>query len=365
MHKGKPRDKEETALGLKQHLDTRTASPWHVIIGPEDFVTNIRYRSRPSPERCFLLANPQHKLRALIFQSSPCPPPPPPSLPASLPASLPEPLPQTTVYTANLPSDDEATSPPSFHPSLPLLLSLATHALHTAKGEPVASSIALKDYLSCHPSCGGPLWHVIIARDNVEMGLAIEARPSSSFLDARVQGGGKVSRVVIWKHALPLSIWEELGLTFLPPSLALPSFSKEKAAQWVFVILMLLALVLAMLTQATAWVDLDLLNCPTCEGEGGCATVEEEEEARACGLLKSRMRNAALVCLTAALVSKAWLRREKGIKGFERARGGGGGGGGGRGGGGGGGASSSTLSSSGGGGRGGRRGGGGGGGCAR
>ena len=188
---------------------------------------------------------------------------------------------------------------------------------------------------------------MIIARDNVEMGLAIEARPSSSFLDARVQGGGKVLRVVIWKHDLPLSLWEELGLAFLPPSFALPSFSKEKAAQWVFVVLMLLALVLAMLTQATVWVGLDVLNCPTCEG-GGCATVEEEEEARACGVLKGRMRNAALACLTAALVSKAWARREKGIKRLEKARGGGGGGGGGKGGGGAG-APSSSLSSSGGG----------------
>ena len=86
-------------------------------------MTNIRYRSRPSPERCFLLANPHHKLRALVFQSSPCPPPPPSSLHSSLPASLPELLPQTTVYTTDLPSDnttnDDATNPPSFGPSRP------------------------------------------------------------------------------------------------------------------------------------------------------------------------------------------------------------------------------------------------------
>ncbi|KAM3569883.1 hypothetical protein VYU27_008031 [Nannochloropsis oceanica] len=350
-HKGKLRDKEETALALKQHLDTNTSSPWHVVVGPEDFVTNIRYRSRPSPERCFLLANPHHKLRALIFQSSPCPPPPPPSLNVSLPASLPEPLPLTSVYSTDLPTDlptdDDSISPPSFRPSLPLLLSLATLALHTGKGEPVASSIALKDYLTCHPSCGGPLWHVIIARDNVEMGLAIEARPSMSFLDARVQGGAKVLRVVTWKHDLSLSMWEEAGL-----ALPFPSFSQEKTAQWVFVVLMLLALVLALLTQAKAWTGLDVLKCPTCEREGCMMNAEEEEEARACGLLKGRIRNAALACLTAALVSKAWARRTRGIERLERTSGGGRGRGGGRGAS----SSSSTLSSGGGGrGSGGRR----------
>jgi len=49
----------------------------------------------------------------------------------------------------------------------------------------------------------GPLWHVLVARDSVEMGTAVAAH-AGSFLDARVLGRGGAHRVVIWQHDLPL-----------------------------------------------------------------------------------------------------------------------------------------------------------------
>ena len=43
--KGGAGDKAEAAAALKALLDAGSPSePWHVVIGPEDFVTNVRYR---------------------------------------------------------------------------------------------------------------------------------------------------------------------------------------------------------------------------------------------------------------------------------------------------------------------------------
>lgn len=52
----------------------------------------------------------------------------------------------------------------------------------------------------------GPLWQVLVAKDAVEMGTAVEAH-AGTFLDARVvasAGGGGAHRVVLWQHDLPL-----------------------------------------------------------------------------------------------------------------------------------------------------------------
>ena len=45
--RGQQRDKIDTAEALKAALDAG-GEPWHVVIGPEGFVTNVRYRK----ERC-------------------------------------------------------------------------------------------------------------------------------------------------------------------------------------------------------------------------------------------------------------------------------------------------------------------------
>lgn len=93
--RGKQGDKIETAEALKAALDAG-GEPWHVIIGPDDFVTNVRFRkeryvtysnqrlsatthnTQPilpnrSMNRCFIYANKGAALRALVFQSSPVP----------------------------------------------------------------------------------------------------------------------------------------------------------------------------------------------------------------------------------------------------------------------------------------------------
>ncbi len=46
--RGKQGDKADTARSLKAALDASSGEPWHVVIGPEGFVTNVRYRK----ERC-------------------------------------------------------------------------------------------------------------------------------------------------------------------------------------------------------------------------------------------------------------------------------------------------------------------------
>lgn len=53
----------------------------------------------------------------------------------------------------------------------------------------------------------GPLWHVLVAKDAVEMGAAVAAH-AGTILDARVVvltgGRGGAHRVVLWQHDLPL-----------------------------------------------------------------------------------------------------------------------------------------------------------------
>lgn len=101
----------ETAEALKAALDGGCGEPWHVIIGPDAFVTNVRFRKErcvgegnttpqkflieasapPFPptyhrsivpinpphvciHRCFIYVNKRAALQALVFQSSPLPP---------------------------------------------------------------------------------------------------------------------------------------------------------------------------------------------------------------------------------------------------------------------------------------------------
>lgn len=42
-NRGQKGDKADTAEALKAALDAE-GEPWHVVIGPEGFVTNVRYR---------------------------------------------------------------------------------------------------------------------------------------------------------------------------------------------------------------------------------------------------------------------------------------------------------------------------------
>jgi hypothetical protein len=42
--RGQQADKIDTAQALKAALDASSGEPWHVVIGPEGFVTNVRYR---------------------------------------------------------------------------------------------------------------------------------------------------------------------------------------------------------------------------------------------------------------------------------------------------------------------------------
>ena len=139
---------------------------------------------------------------------------------------------------------------------------------------------------------------MVFSRD-VEMGIAVEAQPES-FLDARVQGGGKIHRLIVWKHDLPLSFLDQIGVS-LPPNIG----------HLIFVVLMGVACVLTLVTQASSWLGWELLACQLCcatdqrgggggdRGGGGkekkdCTTiqcsVEATREADACVYTKSILR---------------------------------------------------------------------------
>lgn len=327
--KGKPYDKDQTALALKRWLDAYTSSPWHVLIGPHDFVTNIRYRSRPPPARCFLFANTHHQLRALVFQSSPRPPSPSAPCPSPLPVTSRK----TLVYRTNLPSEGHEGSPPLHStPSLSLLLALATHALHNAEGEPVKASVALKAALSGHPACGGRLWQVVLARDSIELGIAVEAQPES-FLDARVHGGGKVFRMVLWSHDLPMSSWDWLGghswcSPRLPSLPSLSSFLTSHPTQWVFGLLLVLAVGCVAVAQAEEWGLWRAWGCPACHlrpetdkcdmARAARCSSSEEDMAGMCQRWKGRLRSLGLAALTAAWVGRAWQRRPLSVRAGRR-----------------------------------------------